>query len=161
MVFAETKNAVHKNSVGLAFQIINVTDPIANDGDGVITGVGVRFWLLEELVLRGVFYFDYRYVAITDTSTTGFGISLGAEFHFIKGIVSPYAAGFLGLEYLSTPTPGTDFHFGVGFGVELTPLDILAFFIEYSLLFTFREVGNEIDLGTNHGPTFGLIIYFN
>lgn len=91
-----------------------------------------------------------------------FGLSAGAEYHFITGIVSPYAGALAGLEMLADATQtGVDFNLGVFLGVELSALDFLAFFAEYSLLVSFREDGTVVDLGYAHLPTFGLIIYFN
>jgi hypothetical protein len=163
---AESKNGVHKDSFGIMFQIESLNTPIDNYTDGGFFGgqggVGVRYWLLRELVLRGVVNFDFLSDSATDESTTNFGLSLGAEYHFITGIVSPYAGALAGLELLADASgTSADYHLGAVIGVEITALDFLAFFVEYSLLVTFRQTGTEIDFGYNHLPTFGLIIYIN
>jgi hypothetical protein len=166
VLFAESKNGVHKNSFGIMFQIESFSTPIDNYTDGGFYGgqggLGVRYWLFEELVLRAVVYFDLRSIAATSQTAMNLGVSAGAEYHFVKGQISPYVGGMAGLEHVSDALQsGTDYFFGAFFGVELSPMDVLAFFIEYSLLVTFRETGVEVDLGYNHLPTFGLIIYFN
>jgi hypothetical protein len=148
------------------FQIESFTTPLDNYTDGGFYGgqggLGVRYWMLPELALRAVIYFDFRSITATDQTALNLGLSVGAEYHFVKGQISPYAGGMAGLEHVSDAAQtGTDFFFGACFGVELSPMDVLAFFIEYSLLVTFRETGVEVDLGYNHLPTFGLIIYIN
>ncbi len=165
-LFADSKKGVHKNSFGIMFQIESFTKLIDNYTDGGFYGgqggVGIRYWLLPELVLRGVVYLDFRTIAATGETAFNVGLSVGAEYHFVKGQISPYAGVMGGLEHVSDVLQtGTDFFAGAFFGVEISPLDVLAFFIEYSVLATFRETGVEIDLGYNHLPTFGLIIYFN
>jgi hypothetical protein len=60
------------------------------------------------------------------------------------------------------PAPGgIDWHAGALFGTELTPFAFPAFFVEDFLLATSREAGAEVDLGYDHQPIFGFIIYFN
>ncbi|MBN2353640.1 MAG: hypothetical protein JXD23_13795 [Spirochaetales bacterium] len=165
-LYAETKKGVHKNSFGIMFQIESFTKLIDNYTDGGFYGgqggVGIRYWLLPELVLRGVVYLDFRTITATSETAFNLGLSAGAEYHFVKGEISPYGGVMGGLEHVTDVLQsGTDFFAGAFFGVELTPMDVLAFFIEYSVLATFRETGVEVDLGYNHLPTFGLIIYFN
>jgi hypothetical protein len=159
---AEPNLGVRKQSVGLAFQVQGLSVLADNVHDGAIAGVGVRFWLLEELVLRAIVYFDFQYDSATDENSLWTGLSLGAEYHFVKGVVSPYAGAMLGLEAVSAPAgDGIDWHGGALVGVELTPLEFLSVFLEYTLVVTFRETGTEIDLGYNHLPIIGVIIYLN
>jgi hypothetical protein len=163
--FSESKNGSHTNSFGIMFQVESLEKPLDNYSDGGFFdgrgGVGVRYWLLEQLVLRGVVYFDWI-TGRPGGAEARFGLSSGVEYHFVRGMVSPYAGGLAGFEFLSDSTQtGTDFHIGAMFGVEITALDFLAFFIEYSLLVTFREAGTEVDLGYNHLPAIGISVYFN
>ncbi len=160
-LWAQDKPGVHKNSFGMAFQIQGLSALVQNDTDGVIAGAGVKFWALPELALRAVVFFDLNHVTATDTTNVDTGLSIGAEYHFVKGVVSPYAGLFGGLEYRNFPAPGVDWHAGVLAGVELTPFEFLSFFVEYSVLVKFREAGTEVDFGYNHQPIFGFIIYFN
>ncbi len=161
-VFAQGKPGVHKNSFGMAFHIQGLSALVQNGTDGVIAGIGAKFWLLPELALRAVGYCDVTYTTATDTTALNAGLSLGAEYHFVKGPVSPYAGILGGFMAQTVPAPGgMDWHAGVLAGVELTPFEFLSFFVEYSLLVTFREAGTELDLGYNHQPIFGVVIYFN
>ena len=155
---------VHQQSIGLTFQIqgLSILLDNVNNGGLIDGGVGARFWLLEELVLRAIVYFDYRYDSAIDESSLWTGLSAGMEYHFVKGEVSPYVGAFGGLEYASTPLgAGIDWHVGGMVGVELTPFTFMSFFLEYTLVATFREAGTEIDLGYNHLPIFGVHIYLN
>jgi hypothetical protein len=162
-LIAEGKPGVHKQSIGMMFQIQGLSLLVDNVTIYDTTaGAGVKFWLLEELALRAIVFFNLNYASATDQTTIRTGLSAGAEYHFIKGVVSPYAGAFGGLEFLSGPLgDGTDFHIGAMVGVELTPLEFLSFFIEYTLLATFQETGTEVDFGLDHAPVFGVIIYLN
>jgi hypothetical protein len=165
---AEPKPGVHKQSVGMVFQVQALTGPVANVTmyeplvGPIVTGVGIRFWILEEVVLRAIVFFNLNYASATDETTIRAGLSLGAQYHFVKGVVSPYAGVLGGAEILSSPlATGADWHLGAVVGVELSPWPFLAVFLEYSLMATFQEAGTEIDLGFNHAPTLGVIIYLN
>ncbi len=161
-LFAQGKPGTHKNSFGVAFTIEGLSALVQNDSDGIIAGIGAKFWVLPEFALRAVGYFNVTYTTATDTTALYAGLSLGAEYHFVKGPVSPYAGLFGGLEAQTVPAPaGVDWHAGILAGVELTPLEFLSFFIEYSLRATFREAGTVFDLGRDYQPIFGFIIYFN
>ncbi|HEQ72350.1 MAG TPA: hypothetical protein ENN69_07665 [Spirochaetia bacterium] len=163
---AQAKNGDHTNDIGIMFQIENVNRPLDNYTDGGFFGgqggLGIRWWPLKELALRGVVYMDFQTITATDDTAFYMGVSVGAEYHFLQGIVSPYAGGLAGIEFVSDATQSAmDYHIGGFLGVELSALEFLSLFVEYSLLVTVREPGIEVDLGYNHLPTFGLIIYFN
>lgn len=160
-VFSEKKSEDFNNKMGLMFNV-EFMDLIQNSGDGVITGFGMKAWLSENLAIRGLTLFNlYNDTALNQT-TINFGFSLAGEYHFIDGIVSPYAGALAGIYILSDASGiGADYHLGCLFGVEIKPADMLSFYAEYSLTATFREVGIEVDLGKNHSPVIGVIVYFN
>jgi hypothetical protein len=158
---AETKKSDFKNRFGMMCGI-ELVKPVTNAGDGVIAGVGLKYWLLEPFALKSVLFFNYLNVRATNQNTVNFGMSAACEYHFITGPVSPYAGALAGIEILSDSTAtAADYHLGGIFGVELSPLDFLSLYVEYSLTATFRETGTEVDLGKNHLPTFGAVFYFN
>jgi hypothetical protein len=162
-LFAQGKPGEHKNSLGMVFQIQGLSALVRNDTDGVIFGAGAKFWILQQLALRAVGFFDVTYTTATATTALNAGLSLGGEYHFVKGVVSPYAGLFGGMEAQTMPAPGgIDWHLGAFVGVELTPLEFLSFFVEYPLFVTFSAAGTEVNFGYNtNQPIFGFIIYFN
>jgi hypothetical protein len=161
-VSAQGKQGAMKNRIGLLCNI-ELVKPVINYTDSVITGFGIKYWLLDELSIRGLIFLNIQNNAALNQTVTDAGFSAGLEYHFIKGIVSPYAGLLAGIEFLSDPTQtGMDYHLGGIFGVEIsTPIDYLNFFLEYTLTATFREQGYTIDLGKDHLPSFGFAIYFN
>jgi hypothetical protein len=53
------------------FQIESVSRPLHNYSDGVLAGAGLRFWLIDALVLRGLVMFDYLYMSATGQAVMG------------------------------------------------------------------------------------------
>ncbi len=161
-LYAEQKKASYSNRLGMLFNI-ELVKPVVNYTDSVLTGVGIKYWLMEELAFRGLVFVNVVKDKVLNETTTNTGMSVACEYHFIKGVVSPYAGAFGGIEILSDPVQtGMDYHVGGLFGVEIsTPLDYLDFFVEYSLSATFREREDVVDMGKDHLPSLGMIIYFN
>ncbi|RPJ09886.1 MAG: hypothetical protein EHM28_00130 [Spirochaetaceae bacterium] len=161
MLDAETKSGVHKESFGLMITVESLTTPVNNFTDGVISGLGAKYWITPEIPVRALVFLNMMSNSTTDETTTRFGASAGVEYHFVKGLVSPYAGALAGIELLNDEELAADYHLGAMLGVEITPLDYLSLYLEYRLLAIFNELGTEIDLGYSHAPAFGAVFYFN
>jgi hypothetical protein len=83
----------------------------AYDGTGIGAGVGGKYYLMDPLALRASLIFvtaSQKLPAQTSPGTDGsnsgttFGITGGAEYHLLKGRVSPYAGGAIGFSTTST-----------------------------------------------------------
>lgn len=165
IIFAQAKpkpgeTGNHTESFGILFGIQSLDNPVDNSTDSVISGIGGKYWFSKEFVIRGLVFVNIVNLSATDELTTRFGVSAGAEYHFIDAVVSPYAGLFLGIEFLNDNAgPAADYHGGGMFGVEINALEYLSFYIEYTLTLTLNEQGFEVDLGYNHLPTFGVVIY--
>ena len=159
---AQQKVEKREGSIGLLFRIESLDMPINTYSDGVMSGAGIKYWVLNELALRALLYFNMFSDSETEETTTNFGFAIAAEYHFIKGTVSPYAGGLAGIEMLiNEEQTGRDFYFGGLLGIEIAIADFVSVFAEYGLYVTFREVGTEVDLGSTHAPAIGVIFYFN
>jgi hypothetical protein len=160
----ETKTGVYTRGIGLTFQVqgLSVLLDNVNNGGMEYAGLGMRFRPIEELVLRTIVYIKFNYNTVTYLADFRTGLSVGGEYHFTKGVVSPYLGIIGGMEFsTSILGAGLDWHVGAMFGVELMPLEFLSIFVEYTLVTTFRETGVDLELGYNHLPTFGVHIYLN
>jgi hypothetical protein len=162
-LFSQTKPNTSRNRIGMLcnFELVK---PIINYSDSVISGCGIKYWLLDVLPLRALVFVNILSNSTTNETISDYGFSLAAEYHFISGPVSPYVGAFAGAEILSDTLAqtGVDYHLGGLFGAEIdTPLNYLSFFVEYSLYVIFQEQGTKVDLGKDHLPTLGVIIYFN
>jgi hypothetical protein len=142
---------------------VELVKPIINYSDSVLSGCGIKYWLLDVLPLRALVFVNILSNTTTNQTISNYGFSLAAEYHLANGPVSPYLGALVGIEILSdTGQTGTDYHLGGLFGVEIdTPLNYLSFYIEYSLYAIFREQGIIVDFGKDHLPSLGVIIYFN
>jgi hypothetical protein len=159
---AQGKQVSFRNRLGMICNI-ELVKPVVNYTDSVLTGAGIKYWPIDEVALRGLVFVNILNDKVLDETTTNMGFSIAFEYHFIKGIVSPYAGALGGIEILSDPAQtGMDYHIGGLFGVEIsTPLEYLDFFLEYCLSATFREQEDTVDLGKDHMPSLGIVIYFN
>jgi len=76
--------------------IVNLVDPftLAEAGDGVQAGLGMKLWLGDRSALRGLLALDFQYDgAAVDL---GFGVSAAYEHHLSTGKISPYVGGIVG-----------------------------------------------------------------
>jgi hypothetical protein len=139
--------------------IFNLVDPftLAGAGDGMQTGFGMKLWLNDRSVVRGLLDLDFH----TDpgTTTTIVGLSAAYEHHFQKGKVSPYAGGILGTQVLIGAAPNLVLYAGGLLGVEVRVFESLALFAEYSLLVSMDEPSFDVELDIGNNAHLGVIVY--
>jgi hypothetical protein len=139
--------------------IINIIDPftLAGAGDGVQAGLGMKLWLSDRGVLRGLLALDFQ----SDGATTdmGFGLSAAYEYHLSTGKVSPYVGGIVGTAIDLGTVQNLAFYLGGLLGAEVLVMERVALFAEYGLLFRMDEPDFFIDLGIGNNAHLGVIIY--
>ena len=66
--------------------IVNLVDPfiLAGAGDSVQTGLGMKLWLNDRSVVRGLVSFTLAVDTVADTTDMGFGLSAAYEHHFAQ-----------------------------------------------------------------------------
>jgi hypothetical protein len=139
--------------------IVNLVDPftLGGSGDGVQTGIGMKLWLNDRSVVRGLF--DFSLQSGGGTTDMTIGLSAAYEHHFQIGKVSPYAGGILGTQMMFGTTPNLALYLGGLLGAEVRILESVAFFAEYALIFEMDEPLFTIDLGVGNNAKLGVIIY--
>lgn len=161
-VYGQAKSSSGQSGKGFAF-IFNLGDQIFavndyNDGGGGIGGLGIKYWLLNNLALRALLMLNLQTQA--DTFSSRLGIGAGAELHLVQSDVSPYLGGLAGI--FTEPVPqGTalNFYLGAIVGAEAKLWNYLSAYAEYSLMMTFREDSFDMNLGMGNGGQIGLLFY--
>ncbi|MBN2738559.1 MAG: hypothetical protein JXR70_16375 [Spirochaetales bacterium] len=173
--FTETRKP---GSGALIFNMENLLLDIDSYNDGIQPGMGLKFWILENLALRALLAFE----SVTDldnsveppepiSTRTNLMFGVAGEFHFIPGEISPYAGGMFGLKMITThftdenvedPETFMDYYFGALFGVEAQIKDFkfLSIFAEYALIADFREQETSVTLGAGGSGKIGVLFYF-
>jgi len=139
--------------------IFNLIDPftLGGAGDGFQSGLGMKLWLSDRSVVRGLLDLDFH----TDPGTTELllGLSAAYEHHFLKGKISPYAGGILGAQALIGAAPNFAVYAGGLLGVEVQIFESVAVFGEYALLFRMDEPNFDIELDIGNNANLGVIVY--
>ena len=139
--------------------IVNLVDPftLAEAGDGVQAGLGMKLWLGDRSALRGLLALDFQYDgAAVDL---GFGVSAAYEHHLSTGKISPYVGGIVGTGLQLGTVQNLTVYLGGLLGAEVQVIERVAFFVEYELLFRMDEPDFLIDLGIGNNAQLGVIIY--
>ena len=146
--------------LGIIFNATSILGTIAESSDGVLAGLGLKYWLSDKGALRGLLEFDLSNPG-AGTTTTVFGLSAAFEYHFVKGKVSPYTGGIAGIEVTAvTGNPANlELFLGGLLGAEVRILDFLGLFAEYNLRLTFDEPALDFELGLGNAGQIGVIVY--
>ncbi len=141
--------------------IVNLVTPfiLAGAGDSVQTGLGMKLWLNDRSVLRGLVSFTLDIDTVADTTDMGFGLSAAYEHHWSTGKVSPYVGGIVGTQMGIGAGPGLSVYLGGLLGAEVEIIESVAFFAEYALIFRMADPNLFIDLGIGNNAFLGVIIY--
>lgn len=136
--------------------IVNLVDPftLAEANDGVQGGLGLKLWLAERSVVRGLLALGYS----TATDVFTFGLSAAYEHHLALGKVSPYVGGLAGVDIEIAAASNLAMFAGALLGAEVKIVESVAFYVEYSLLAVLDEPDFWVDLGLNN-TRLGIIIY--
>lgn len=139
--------------------IVNIIDPfhLAGAGDGVQTGLGMKLWLNDRGVLRGLLALGFQSDGVT--TDMGFGVSVAYEQHLSTGKVSPYVGGIVGTALQLGTVQNLALYLGALLGAEVQVMERVAIFAEYELLFRMDEPDFFIDLGIGNNAQLGVIIY--
>jgi hypothetical protein len=146
--------------LGIVFNVPNILLDVGESSDTPLAGLGLKYWAGDKAALRALLEFSLSNPG-AGTTTTVFGLGGAFEYHFIKGKVSPYTGGNLGLQVTSVTGAATDLLLFLGgiLGAEVRVLDYLGLFAEYSLRLTFNEPALNIGLGLGNSGDIGVIIY--
>ena len=147
------------HNIGFIFNILGPLPRIAESGDGIQSGLGIKYWLNRKIALRGLFVFNYINNSTLSTSDLTFGLAASLEYHFTDDKVSPYTGAVVGTRISTGTVNNLVLYFGGILGVELQLLDYLSLYGEYNLLAAMDEPILEIDLGIGNGSQIGLVIY--
>jgi hypothetical protein len=139
--------------------IINMVTPfiMTEAADGVNTGLGMKLWLSDRSVVRGLV--DFTLQTAGGTTDMTFGLSAAYEYHLATGTVSPYLGGVLGTQIVTGAGANMVLFFGGLLGAEVKIIDSVSFFAEYILRFEMDEPTFTIDLGIGNNTLMGIIIY--
>lgn len=158
-----------KGDLGLLVKFQNVSSGLLAFEDGVQQGVGVKYWLKDDLALRGLLglYLNAYKPEGADETELSTTVSLGAglERHRPAGKASPYAGGFAGVELEGVSgTAAFGCYAGAMAGIEYRILSLSTFFVEYQLLCRYDLKGLTVTIGNIEDPlgalVCGLCFYF-
>jgi hypothetical protein len=158
MIVSFSYAADAERELGITFQMTNLLMSIDSFGDGYQSGVGIKWWPMKNLALRGLFHFEYN--NSEGMAWTEIGLSAGAEYHPVRSEVSPYFGGFLGTKAELNSSNTVAFYFGGMAGVEMTIWKNVGAFAEYELLASVDENGFSVGTYAGGGAKLGLVIYF-
>ena len=139
--------------------IVNLVDPftLAEAGDGVQAGLGMKLWLGDRSALRGLLALGLQYDGAA--LDMGLGVSAAYEHHLSTGAISPYVGGIVGTGLQLGTVQNLTLYVGGLLGAEVQVIDRVALFVEYELLFRMDEPDFFIDLGIGNNAQLGIIIY--
>lgn len=152
------------SSLAFVFDLKNLLLSIEEFEDGYQAGIGVKWWPVDILAVRGLANFSLN--SLNNDTTTAFGVSGGAEWHPLqRQKVSPYLGAFAGVRAtMVAPNPGDanriDIYFGGTGGAEVAVWENLSFYAEYNLIGSIDANGFTVDLGGTNSAQLGLLIYF-
>lgn len=147
------------HNIGFIFNLAGPLLKIDESGDGIQSGLGIKYWLNRKIALRGLFDFYYVNDSTLSTSELTIGLAASLEYHFTEGKVSPFTGVIAGTRISTGTVNNLVLYFGGLLGVEVELLDYLSLYGEYSLLAAMDEPILEIDLGIGNSSQIGLVIY--
>lgn len=147
------------HKIGFIFNLASPLPDIDESGDGIQSGLGIKYWLNRKIALRGLLDFYYINDSTLSTSDLTVGLAASLEYHFTEGKVSPYTGVMVGTRFSTGTVNNLILYFGGLLGVEVKLLDYLSLYGEYSLLAAMDEPILEIDLGIGNSSQMGLVIY--
>lgn len=148
---------------GLMFNLADILSADAYS-DGYQAGAGIKYLPRPDIGIRGLLGIDHN--SQDSVSRTVVGLGAAGEWHFMRGLVSPYAGALAGSRFLFETGQDTsvDLYFGGLFGVEARIVKNLALFAEYDLVASFDDDGFSLRLGLPSssvgGAIVGFIVYF-
>jgi len=154
----ERKAGFEGERVGLVFNLWDLAGDAAST-DGLSAGLGLKYWLAEKMALRALLDFEYTRNSNLDTTDVYFGLSGAFEYHFVKGRVSPYTGGLIGMRIRAGDASDLGLALAGLFGVEARVLDSLGLFAEYNLRLYLNEPVFDFELGIGNGGALGVIVY--
>jgi len=146
--------------LGIIFNVPNILMDVESSNDGMMAGLGLKYWLKDKTALRGLLEFTLLNPG-AGTTTTTFGLSGAFEYHFVKGKVSPYTGFLAGIEIQSvTGNPVTlGLILGGMLGAEVRVLDYLGLFAEYNLRMQYSDPAFNLILVMGNNASIGVIVY--
>jgi hypothetical protein len=146
--------------LGIIFNVPDILMNVENSSDGLMAGLGLKYWLKEKTAIRGLLEFTL-FNPGAGTTTTTFGLDGAFEYHFAKGKVSPYTGGIAGIEITSTTGSPVAMGLILGgiLGVEVRVLDYLGLFAEYNLRIFYSDPEFDLVLGMGNNASLGVIVY--
>jgi hypothetical protein len=146
-----------QQKLGLIFNLWDFGD--VSSADGLSSGLGIKYWLGDNMAIRGLLDFLYDRNSAADTTDTFFGLSGAFEYHFVSGRVSPYAGGLVSVRIQGGDVSNLGLLLGGLFGVELRVMDVLGLFGEYQLGLFADEPITQIFLRAGNNAAFGVVVY--
>ncbi len=157
---ASAAETAQTQTFGFLFEMKNLLLSIDSYDDGFQTGLGLKYWLMKNLALRGVVSLDMN-IDPAGVLTADIGLGCGAEYHPVATAkVSPYFGGFAGVRMAIAAENAIDIYFGGMAGAEMRVWENIAVFAEYDLLARIDAEGFTIGLEAGGGAQVGLIMYF-
>ncbi len=146
--------------LGIIFNVPDILMGVESAADGLMAGLGLKYWLKDKTALRGLLEFTL-YNPGAGTTTTTFGLDGAFEYHFVKGKVSPYTGAIAGIEITSvTGSPvAMGLILGGILGVEVRVLDYLGLFAEYNLRIFYSDPEFDLILGMGNNASLGVVVY--
>jgi len=147
---------------------------LSNLGAGnYMGGVGAKYYLQDDLALRGGISFGTTSVPNADQNPSSYGLNVGIVYNWAQ---AGAVVGYVGAQgqYLSskpymaqgegTTDANTTFGLGAVSGFEWFPYNQISFAGEYQLMFTSTKVGsgdavNSFNLGSASGANLTLCVY--
>jgi hypothetical protein len=130
---------IARKNLGLIFNIGLGGDDLLDIGD-YQGGIGVKYFFMQRVAYRGLFYYNYK----NNSHSTSFTLGNTVEYHFLNGRISPYVGGLFNVGYIKVrgevdPANWTEsvvvpITIGPIIGFEAFAFDFLSFFMEYQLV---------------------------
>ncbi len=146
--------------LGIIFNIPNLLMAVESSNDGLMAGLGLKYWLKDKSAIRALLEFTLSNPG-AGTTTTTFGVDGAFEYHFVKGKVSPYTGAIAGIEIQSVTGNPVSLGLILGgiLGVEVRVLDYLGLFAEYNLRIFYNDPAFDLSLGMGNNASLGVIVY--
>lgn len=114
----ESREPVDHN-IGFIFNLAGPLLKIDESGDGIQSGLGIKYWLNRKMALRGLFDLYYLNDSTLSTSDLTVGLAASLEYHFTEGKVSPYTGAVAGTRISTGTVNNLVLYFGGLLGVEV------------------------------------------
>jgi hypothetical protein len=114
----ESREPVDHN-IGFIFNLADPLPKIAESGDGIQSGLGIKYWLNRKMALRGLLGLYYVNDSTQSTSELAIGLAASLEYHFAEGKVSPFTGVMAGTRISTGTVNNLILYFGGLLGVEV------------------------------------------